>query len=461
MNTGINEHRQPPIGVDRPGFVPDQATVRALRARVARRLQGEGSHGVERASLVGEEITAWAHERASRGDPPLSEQDERVLAAAVLAALAGLGGLQPLLERGDVENIHIHGHDQVFLELADGRLQRWPHAVAASDAELVELLEAMFARLGQTSREFSPARPIGNLRLPAGGPLGARLAAVREVSGRPRVAIRRHRLAHATLTDLHHQGSLDAGLLHFLQVAVAAGLNLVVTGGPYAGKTTLLRALCDEIPAGEHIVTVEDDYELGLHLNPVKHPLVTPLEARTANAEGVGEVSLDDLLKQTLRHSPSRVVVGEVRGGEITALLRALGNGAAGGMGTLHAACARAVPDRIAALGQLATPPLPVEAAYRWTASALDLIVHLARRDYAGRRERFVTEIAEVGQVGDAAIPDLTSLFGPRPGDGRAIPVSAPSRVLLARLEARGLDRGIFQHHHGRWDTHHWGGEDR
>lgn len=458
MNAEINGHHAP-VGGERSGLVPDHQTVRALRARVAGRLQTAGdTSSREQAELVSEEITAWSVHRASRGDPPLSEQDERALAAAVLAALAGLGGLQPLLERDDVENIHLHGHDRVFLELADGSLQRWPHPVAASDAELLALLEAMFSRLGQTSREFSPARPIGNLRLPAGGPLGARLAAVREVTDRPRVAIRRHRLAHTTLTDLHHQGSLDTRLRHFLQVAVAAGLNLLVTGGPSTGKTTLLRALCDEIPKHEHVVTVEDDYELGLHLNPARHPVVTPLEARTANAEGVGEISLDDLLKQTLRHSPARVVVGEVRGGEITALLRALGNGAAGGMGTLHAVSARVVPDRIAALGQLATPPLPVEAAHRWTASALDLIVHLTRRDQDGRRERFVTEIAEVGHVGDAAIPDLTTLFGPRPGDARAVPVCPPSPVLLTRLEAHGLDRSIFGHPSDRWE-HDQGGE--
>ncbi|MEV0700039.1 ATPase, T2SS/T4P/T4SS family [Saccharopolyspora sp. NPDC050389] len=455
MTTGINGSTHLQLSRETVGWVPDTATVQALREKVAARLRN--SSAAERASVVAAEITAWAHERASHGDPPLSAADEARLADAVLSAVFGLGGLQPLLELEDVENIHIHGHDQVWLELADGHLQRWPYPVADSDTELLEQVEAMSARLGQTSREFSPARPIVNLRLPAGGPLGARLAAVREVTDRPRIAIRRHRLTHTTLADLRTHGTLDPGLEHFLAVAIRAGVNLLVTGGPFAGKTTLLRALCAEIPTHEHIVTVEDDYELGLHLEGGR--VVTPLEARTANAEGVGEISLDDLLKQTLRHSPSRVIVGEVRGGEITALLRALGNGATGGMGTLHATSARAVPDRIAALGQLAIPPLSVEAAHRWTASALDLIVHLARRDHSDRRERFVTEIVEVGPVGDAAIPDLTTLFRPRTGDGRAVPACPPSPTLMARLDAYGLDRTIFHRPDGQWHSLGQGGE--
>ncbi|RKT86404.1 Pilus assembly protein, ATPase of CpaF family [Saccharopolyspora antimicrobica] len=454
MTAQINGTSRPRLVGQAAGWVPDNATVQGLRERVADRLRGTGPD--ERAGVVAAEISAWAHERASRGDPPLSHEDERRLADAVLAAVFGLGGLQPLLELDDVENIHIHGHDRVWLELADGQLQRWPYPVADSDSELLEQLEAMCARLGQTSREFSPAQPIVNLRLPAGGPLGARLAAVREVTDRPRVAIRRHRLAHTTLADLRRHGTLDAGLEHFLTVAVRAGVNMLVTGGPAAGKTTLLRALCAGIPPGEHIVTVEDDQELGLHLDLER--VVTPLEARTANAEGVGEVSMDALLKQALRHSPSRVIVGEVRGGEITALLRALGNGATGGMGTLHALSARAVPDRIAALGQLAVPPLPVEAAHRWTASALDLIVHLVRRDHAGGRERFVGEVVEVGAVGDATIPDLTTLFGPNQ-EGRVVPVCPPSPQLMTRLQAHGLDRTVFSHPAGQWDVPEHGGE--
>ncbi|AIG74382.1 Flp pilus assembly protein, ATPase CpaF [Amycolatopsis japonica] len=437
----------------------DPEVVREIREAVAARLErvaaGESyvdtpltaeEQQARMRAYVADEVAGWVQRRATAGHAPLPVADERRLTRAVVAALSGLGALEELLERDDVENIHVHGCDRILLELADGTVEQWPHPVADTDADLVEMLAAMFARQGQTSREFNAGRPLGNLRIGAGGPLGARVAAVMEVSDRPRVAIRRHRLVDVGLNDLVVNGTLDPLLSAFLQSAVRAGCNVIVSGGPAAGKTTLLRALCAEIPDYEHVVTVEEEYELGLHIGA--RPLVTPLEARPANSEGIGEISLDDLLKQTLRHSPSRVIVGEVRAGEVTAMLRALGNGATGGMCTLHATSATAVFDRIGALGQLAHPPLAIEAAYQWTASAIDLVVHVARADHATaggrRRQRFVTEIIEVGPVGDSGRPDTTRIFAPRPEDGRAVPAYPPSRDLLERLTRHGVDRHLF-----------------
>jgi Flp pilus assembly CpaF family ATPase len=363
---------------------------------------------------------------------------------AVWAALFGLGALQPLLEREDVENIHIHGHDRIALELADGRVEWWPYPVAASDADLVRLIAEFAARLGQTGREVSTATPMLNLRL----------AAAMEVTDRPRIAIRRHRLVEVTLDDLARTGTLSPGLAAFLQAAVRAGTNLVVCGGPAAGKTTLLRALCHEIAPDEHVVTIEEEYELGLHLMPGRHRLVTPLEARYPNAEGAGGIDLHALVNQALRQSPHRVIVGEVRGGEVTAMLRALGNGAAGGMCTLHAASAEAVFDRIASLGQLADPPMPVEAAYRWTAQAIDLVIHIRRTDHhdnggRARRERFVDEVLAVGPVGDSGRPDITRLYRPRAGDGHAEPDVGPDPRLLADLVRGGFDPAWLGHEGG------------
>ena len=445
----------------------DAQAVRAIRESVAARLEhlaaGETNldaplspeeQQARMRAYVTEEVAAWVQRRADAGQPPMPLDAERRLVRAVVAALSGLGALAELLDREDVENIHVHGCDHVILELADGTIERWPHPVADTDAELVEMLAAMFARQGQTSREFNAGRPIGNLRIPAGGPLGARVAAVIEVSDRPRVAIRRHRLVDVGLDDLVRNGTLDPLLGSFLRAAVRVGCNMVVSGGPAAGKTTLLRALCRDIPAREHVVTVEEEYELGLHIGD--RPLVTPLEARPANSESVGEITLDDLLTQTLRHSPSRVIVGEVRAGEVTAMLRALGNGAAGGMCTLHAASATAVFDRIAALGQLSTPPLAIQAAHQWTASAIDLVVHVTRTDHADsagarRRARFVSEVIEVGPVGDAGRPDTTRIFAPRPADGHAIPAYPPSHELLERLERHGFDAAEFDTGVGAW----------
>jgi len=436
----------PPIGAVEAGTGgPDWAVVAELRARVAGRLQAERtrpdraglSEQDERmlaTGLIGEEIERWALARAAAGLPAVGRPAERTLAEAVTAALFGLGRLQLLLDRQDVENIHIHGHDQVTLELANGSKQP-AGPIAGSDAELVEMLAGWAARAGQTGREFSPAQPILNLRLPGGGPLGARLAAMMEVTPQPTVVVRRHRLATVTVDELVGMGTLTRPLAEFLKAAVRAGLNMVISGAPAVGKTTLLRALAAEIPAAEHVVTVEEDYELGLHL---LHPdrLVTAIETRQANAEGAGAIGLHTLLTQALRHSPSRVLVGEVRGGEVTALLLALSNGAAGGMCTLHAGSAHAVLTRIGQLAELAQPPLPTPTAWRFTADALDLIVQLDR-DHTGR---YVAEVAEVGPVGDAGLPDTTLIFGPRESDARAVPAYTPSPRLRRRLTRAGFD---------------------
>lgn len=458
-----NGNGELPVGFgDSDTFGPDLADVAQLRERVAARLEtaettdraadrilGSEDERARARSVIDEELEEWAAQRSRTGEPPLSWAAERALADAVFAALYGLGRIQPLLDREDVENIHIHGCDRVALELADGTVEWCPHPVAESDSELVTMLAAYAARLGQTSREFSQASPILNLRLPVGGPLGSRLAAVMEVTDRPRITIRRYRLVESTLDDLVGNGTIGGVVRDFLAAAVKAGKNLIVSGGPAAGKTTLLRALCHEIGPEEHLLTVEDEYELGLHLTPARHPLVTPMEARLPNAEGVGEIDLDQLLKQALRHSPSRVIVGEVRAGEVTAMLRALGNGAAGGMCTLHAASATDVLDRIASLGQLARPPLPIEAAYRWIAAAIHLVVHVRKVDHhrAGAvplRERMVSEIVEVGPVGDSGRPDISRIFAPG-ADGRAVLTYPPSQRLAEDLRRVGFTHREFR----------------
>lgn len=437
--------------------VPDPQAVGEVRRAVAARLEeatgDDQQTGVARTAAderartehaVTAEVARWVHRQAEAGVSPLPVEQEQALVRAVLASLAGLGRLEELLRRGDVENIHVHGYDQVHLELADGRLERWPYPVADSDAALVEMLAQLFARQGQTAREFSAAHPIGNLRLAAGGPLGARLSAVTEIVPRPTVAIRRHRLPDIGLDELVTTGTVTAEVAALLAAAVRAGCNLLISGGPAAGKTTLLRALCREIPADEHVITVEDEYELGLHLVGGLRR-VTAMEARWPNAEGVGEISLDDLLTQALRHSPHRVIVGEVRGGEITALLRGLANGAAGGMGTLHARSAGVVFDRIASLGQMATPPLPIDAAHAWSAAALDLVVHVVKIDDTDphgrpRRRRVVSEVLAVGPVGDAGHPDVTCLYSRAVPGTAAKPMFAPGGELAARLAAHGFD---------------------
>ena len=364
------------------------------------------------------------------------------MSAAVFASLFGLGRLQPYVDDPAVENIDVHGCEPVWLSYADGtRVRGAP--VADSDAELVEMVAAFAAYAGASTREFSTAKPLLDLRLPD----GARLSAWMSVSARPGLTIRRHRLADVELADLVPLGTLDAGLVAVLSAAVRARKNIVVTGGVNAGKTTLVRALAGAFDPAEKLVVAEKDYELALDALPHRHHQVVSLQARDANAEGAGRVSLADLVTHALRMNPSRIIVGEVRGEELLPMLTAMGSGNDGSLCTLHANSAHAAFNRMAAIGLAGSARLPVEATHLLAADAVDLVVHLALDDTpgAGRRRRYVTQVLEVTGVGENGRVACNEIYRPGP-DGRAVPGTPIG--CLPDLVAAGLDPA--------WTTRSW-----
>jgi len=435
----------------------DYETVAQLRSRVATRLAEEEKKFPSLAeadrreltvTLIQEELETWILHEVNHGRPAPSMNAEDDLVAAVLAEIAGLGRLQPLLARGDIEDIYFEGCEPTILRLASGEKVQGP-PIARTDAELVTMLQTLGSRTGgeQSSREFSAASPILNLRLKSVGRLGARLAAEMDVLPRPSGTIRVHRHVDVTLDDLRVRRMVDDPLRAFLRAAVLGGASILVTGAPSHGKTTLLRALTNEIPWDQVIVTVEDDRELGTHLLN-RHCVVRSYEARPANAEGMGAFGMGDALMQALRDSPDRLIVGEVRGGYIVHMLDAITNGIAGVMCTLHTDSAAGVFDRIAQLVLKATPPLPIEYALR-AASSLDLIVHVRR---SADHERFVTEVVELGPVGDSGYPSADPLFRAR-ADGRAVPTGhQPSASLGYRLRSAGFDPAWLQPALSDWD---------
>ena len=215
-----------------------------------------------------------------RGEDPWPIDLEMATSRAVMAALFGLGRLQPLIDDPAVENIEVDGHDHVWVSYADGRDERVP-PVADSDAELIEILQLLAARTGNAERTFSSAHPALHLRLED----GSRLAAVAWTTPKPHVVIRRHRVRDVDLDDLVRLGTLDTVLAQFLRAAVRAGKNIVVTGLQNAGKTTLIRALANEFAPMERFATIEKEYELHLHDLPDRHPRVVAMEAREGSAE--------------------------------------------------------------------------------------------------------------------------------------------------------------------------------
>ncbi|MBV9384343.1 MAG: CpaF family protein, partial [Streptosporangiaceae bacterium] len=258
-------------------------------------------------ALISQVLEEHARSELIAGRAPLSAQEEEDLAEAIHAALFGVGRLQPLLEDQQIENVDINGCDRVFIGYADGR-EVMGEPVAESDEELIELIQVLAAYSGLSSRPFDSANPQLDLRLPD----GSRLSAVMDVTLRPAISIRRARMGKVFLADLVGNGSLSPELASFLAAAVLARKNIMIAGATNAGKTTLLRALANQIPAEERLITVERALELGLDHYPELHPNVVAFEERLPNSEGNGAISMADLVRRSLRMNPSRVIVGEV-----------------------------------------------------------------------------------------------------------------------------------------------------
>ena len=307
---------------------------------------------------------AWA--------PCRSSEDEQRLAQSVLDALFGLGRLQALIDNPEIENIDVNGCDRVWITFADGTKQL-TSPIADSDEELVDVIRSAGSRFGLSERRFDLACPELDLRLPD----GSRLSALMAVSARPALSIRRHRYLDLSLADLAAMGTVDDDVARLLSAAVRARKNIIVSGAMNSGKTTLLRALAGEIPPRERIVTIEQALELGLDAAPGRHPDMVALEARPANVEGQGLISVADLVRRALRMNADRVIVGEVLGAEVLPMLNAMSQGRSGSMCTIHADSSAGVFRRIASYAVQAQERLPLEASNVLIAGAIHFVVHL------------------------------------------------------------------------------------
>jgi pilus assembly protein CpaF len=416
----------------------DHGMVRRLQAEVADRLAAarRDARASGRLPLAGEDerqharavIAAVVADEIARsmaaGHEPPSTAAERMIAEAVHARLYGAGRLQVLLDDPAIENVDINGCDEVFVSYADGRRVR-VDSVAATDAELIEQVQVLASYAGLSARAFDDANPELDLRLPD----GTRLSAVRRVTARPAVSLRRHRYPKVFLADLVGNGTLSPDLAAFLSAVVRARRNVMIAGETDAGKTTLLRAMVNEIPAQERICTVENSLELGLRAHPELHPDVVEMEAAPPNSEGVGAVGMAALVRRTLRMNPDRVIVGEVLGPEVVTMLNAMSQGNDGSLSTIHARTPRGVFDRIATYARQATERLDLEATHQLIAGgeggtgALDFVVFLRKTRCAvdvdpAPVRRCVSTVLEVNGFDRRVL--ASEVFAPGP-DGRAV----------------------------------------
>jgi pilus assembly protein CpaF len=381
-------------------------------------------------AVIGQVLEAHARAEIAAGRTALSPEEDQELADGIHAALFGVGRLQPLLDDPLVENIDINGCDQVFVGYADGR-EVVMAPVAGTDEELVELVQVLGAYSGLSSRPFDTANPQLDLRLPD----GSRLSAVMGVTDRPALSIRRARLSRVRLDDLVGNGSLSPDVAGFLSAAVLARKNIMIAGATNAGKTTLLRALANEIPPAERLITVERALELGLGQFKDLHPNVVAMEERLPNSEGAGAIGMAELVRRSLRMNPSRVIVGEVLGDEIVTMLNAMSQGNNGSLSTIHANSSLEVFNRIATYAIQSVERLPAEATMMLIAGAIDFVVFVERRNdyvHGGGLRRVVTSVREVNGVDGRVLSSEVFAAGP---DGRAVagaPVSCLEELVAA-----------------------------
>src|SRR6476660_4626186 len=356
-------------------------------------MTGEDERQFARA-LISQVLEEHARSEILVGRPPLNAQEEEDLAEAIHAALFGVGRLQPLLEDQNIENIDINGCDRVFIGYADGS-EVLGEPVAESDEELTELIQVLAAYSGLSSRPFDTANPQLDLRLPD----GSRLSAVMDVTLRPAISIRRARLGKVFLADLVGNGTISPEVGSFLAAAVGARKNIMIAGATNAGKTTLLRALANQIPSHERLITVERSLELGLDQFPELHPNVVAFEERLPNSEGQGYIAMAELVRRSLRMNPSRVIVGEVLGDEIVTMLNAMSQGNDGSLSTIHANSSVEVFNRISTYALQANERLPIEATHMLIAGSINFVVFLRKRntyETGGGLSRAIESIREV-----------------------------------------------------------------
>ena len=370
------------------------------------------------------------------GELRLTDEEEQAFRSNVRGLMGG-GALVPLLEREDVENIHILGHDNVILSLASGERVPGP-ALAGSEEELVMMIRHLAATAGHTSRRFDTAAPILDLRLAS----GHRLFAVTAVAERTSIVIRRHRMLNSSLERLEQSGTVSPQMTAGLRAAVRPPnpANMLVVGGTGAGKTTLLRSLLAEVPQSELVVTIEDTLELHLRSSGL-HRRTLALETRTANTEGLGEISMYDLCRAALRMSPDRVIVGEVRGGEVMQLLQAMGIGNDGSLGTIHAGSTRAAINKMLIYAQRSPDSPTPDSVLREISEVLHLLVYIKKLP-DGRRA--VTSIREVVGYEEGRVV-TSEVFAPGP-DGIGVyvrPFKADGEP-LARLVSAGFDPAVL-----------------
>ena len=386
----------------------------ALFAKLGARLYDASLTSDELQAFVGEEIS----DAMGVGESPLSDEERRLLAAQIRDDILGYGPIQMYLDDPTVTEIMVNAEELIYIE-RDGKLIETDTRFM-SRQHLRRVIDRIVTGVG---RRIDESSPLVDARLADGSRVNVIIPPL-AVDG-PVLTIRKFAADPFQVRDLVEMGSMTRLVAELCSAAVEGKLNIMVTGGTGTGKTTLLNVLSGFIPESERIVTIEDAIELQLHQ---RH--VVRLESRPANVEGRGEVTIRDLVRNSLRMRPDRIIVGEARGGEALDMLQAMNTGHDGSLTTIHANSPRDGLSRLETMVLMAGVDLPSRAIREQISSALDLVVHLTRLRDGSRRITHITEV--VGMEGDTITIQDIFAFDYRAGfdsDGRFAGVVEPTGI--------------------------------
>ncbi|WP_254512709.1 CpaF family protein [Anatilimnocola floriformis] len=379
-----------------------QATTRERLARV-QQLHGQLVQSLEWRGLdesnpeqLRAELRTPAEALCRRRYPQLSAEEQETTVAAVVAEIVGLGPLEPLLHDAEISDILVNHPREVFVERL-GVLSR-TEIEFADERHLLRIIQRVASRVG---RRIDESSPMVDARLPDGSRVHAVVPPL-ALRG-PTLSIRRFGAQPLTIQNLVQKNSLLPPMVNFLAAAIEARISFLISGGTGSGKTTLLNALSAYIPAGERLVTIEDAAELQL-----KHEHVVALEARPNSAEGLGAVTIRDLVRNSLRMRPDRILVGEVRGVEAMDMLQAMNTGHEGSLTTIHANDVGDALSRLEIMLGMTGFNFSVPVMRQYVAAGIKLIVQLSRLKGGVRR---VTRIAEITGLKEGEY-QLAEIFG-------------------------------------------------
>ncbi len=376
----------------------------------------------------------------NQGQLPLDDKEKPALLELVRSKMFGQGRIDELLSDPETENIVANGCDHVWITKTGGRREQGP-PLADSDEELEELIQRLARTAGNSERRFDDAQPFLDLRLAD----GSRLHAIKGVTSRPSLSIRKHRHLTVTFGELVRLGTVSQQLAHTLACAVRPPLpcSIVVAGGTDTGKTTFARGLISEIPPTSRIVVVEDNAELGLQFDPERAAHVVEMEVRQPNIEGVGGIGMDVLGRQALRMRPDRLIIGECRSGyEVRTMLEAMNSGHEGSLTTVHADSSLSALTKLQTLALTGGDSLEMEASARLISLVLHLVVHLTKMPDGRRTVSSVREVTGVDR--DTLVSQEVFAFDENAG--LALPTASGfSERMLERLVPAGFDRRVLQ----------------